>query len=256
MVISKALIRKSKVFILYIIFIIFAEVVTSLYDPSFGMVLHSVILVSLLVLSTFRYKEHSVSNLFLSLSLAPLIRIISLSLPLTYFPRSAWYLVSSVPILVAALVLMRLQGLGLRDVGITFRKPLAQVGIMLMGVPFGVVEYFILRPEPLATGLSLEGFVVLAAALVFSTGFVEEFVFRGIMQYHAVHALGGTGILGISVVFAALHIGWLSLLDIIFVFSIGLLFSYISFKTGNILGASLSHGITNVVFFLAMPFII
>ena len=243
------------VFILYLFVITFAEAVVSFYDPSYGMVFHSIILVSLLTFSALKRGENPVSNLFLSLSLAPLIRITSLSMPLTYFPRFAWYLVASVPVLAAELALMRVQGLGLKDVGITFRRPLAQVGLALIGIPFGVVEYFILRPEPLVIGLSVEGLAVLAVVLVFSTGFVEELVFRGIMQHSATQTFGDAGIIGVAVVFAVLHLGWLSPLDIIFVFSIGLFFSYVTLKMGSIVGASLSHGITNVVLFLVMPFI-
>jgi membrane protease YdiL (CAAX protease family) len=69
-----------------------------------------------------------------------------------------------------------------------------------------------------------------------------------------VEALGEkAGILGISAVFATLHIGWLNPLDVLFVFSIGLFFAFMTLKTGSIVGVSLSHGITNVVLFLLMP---
>jgi hypothetical protein len=242
-----------QVFIFYLIFIAVAETVTSFIDPSYGLFFHSVILVSLLVLSAFWHRVNPASNLFLSLSLAPLIRILSLSLPLTYFPRYAWYLVASVPVLAATLTMMRVQRMGLGDVGITFRKPLAQAGIALTGIPFGIIEYSILKPEPLAPGLSTWELVLLAAALVFSTGFVEELVFRGVLQNSAVKTMGEkAGIVGVTAVFAALHIGWLSILDVAFVFSIGLFFGYLVLKTGSIIGVSLSHGLTNVFLFLLL----
>lgn len=250
----KSVKRELWAFVLFLAAIVMAEVTTSFYDPSYGLFFHSLILLSLLMLSAFWHGANPSSNLFLSLSLAPLIRILSLSLPLIYFPRYAWYTVTSVPVLAATLTMMRVQGLDLGDVGITFRKPLAQAAIALTGIPFGIIEYFILKPEPLAPGLSTGELVLLAAALVFSTGFVEELVFRGILQHGALKALGEkAGVLGVAAVFAALHIGWLSVLDIAFVFSIGLFFGCLVLKTGSIIGISLSHGLTNVFLFLLLP---
>lgn len=71
----------KKVFITYLTFIVFAETVTSFVYPSYGLFLHSFILVSLLVLSSLKPGENP-SKLYLSLSLAPLIRIISISMHL------------------------------------------------------------------------------------------------------------------------------------------------------------------------------
>jgi len=243
-----------QVFTAYIILIVFAEAVTSYMDAGYGLLIHSLLLVSLLILYSLRYGQNPSSSLYLSLSLAPLIRIISLSVPLTDFPRYTWYVVTSIPVLAATLAMMRVQGIGFKDAGINFKKPLAQAGIALTGIPFGFIEYSILRPEPLAPGLSFLGLTLLALALILSTGLVEELVFRGIMQRNAVEAFGERlGLIGVALVFAALHIGWLSMLDIVFVFSIGLFFGFSALKTRNIIGVSLSHGITNVVLLLVAP---
>jgi len=246
--------RGLKAFTLCLAAIAAAEVVTSFADPACGLLFHSAILVSLIALSALGHGANPSPNPFLSLSLAPLIRILSLSMPLAHFPRYAWYLVASVPVLAAVLTLMRVQNMGLADVGLTLRRPLIQAGVALTGAPFGVVEYSILRPEPLAPGLSGAGLALLAVALVLSTGFVEELAFRGVIQRSAVEALGErAGLLGVAAVFASLHIGWLNPLDVAFVFAVGLFFGFVALKTGSIVGASISHGITNVVLFLAMP---
>ena len=60
--------------------------------------------------------------------------------------------------------------------------------------------------------------------------------------------------LGVALVFAFLHMGWLSMLDMVFVFIVGLLFGLFVLKTGSIVGASISHGLTNVVLFMVMPY--
>ena len=188
------------------------------------------------------------------MSLAPLIRIISLSVPLTNFPRYTWYIVVNIPILVAVLAMMRAQGIGFKDAGVKFSKPLAQIGIALTGIPLGFIDYLILKPESLAQGLSFWNLTLLAIGLGLSTGFVEELVFRGLMQPSAVEVFGERlGLIGVAAVFAALHIGWLSMIDLAFVFSIGLFYGFASLKTGNIIGVTVSHGLTNVVLFLVAP---
>ena len=245
---------KLRVFTAYIVSIFVAEVVTSFMDPGYGLVLHSLILLSLLVLASLRHGENPSSGLFLTLSLAPLIRIISLSLPLTYFPSYSWFMVVNVPVLVAAVAMMRVQGISFRDAGIVFSKPLEVAVIALTGIPLGFIDHFFLRPEPLGIGLSFWNLVFLALGLGFSTGFVEELVFRGLMQKNAVDALGERrGLIGVALVFAALHIGWFSLPDLVFVFSIGLFYGFVALRTGNIVGVSLSHGITNIVLFMVAP---
>ena len=227
---------------------------TSFVNPSYGLVLHSLILLSLLVVSSVTYVEGSVSGFYLSLSLAPLIRIISLSMPLANFPRYAWYIIVNVPVLVATLAMMRVQGIGLKDAGVKFGKPREVAWIALTGIPLGFIDYLILRPESIATGLSLSGVLLLALGLGLSTGFVEELVFRGLMQPIAVEIFGERrGLVGVAAVFASLHIGWLSLLDLVFVFSIGLFYGFIALKKGNIIGVTISHGITNVVLFMVAP---
>ena len=237
----------------YITLIAVAEAVTSFVNPAYGVSFHTAIFFSLLTLSASRVLGNS-SSLFLNLSLAPLIRVVSLSLPLAYFPRYAWYLVAGAAVLLAALTLMWAQGVGFNEVGVNFNRPLAQALIGLTGAPFGAIEYYILKPEPLAAKMPLPDLILLAVALAFFTGFVEEMVFRGLMQHSAVEVLGlRDGLLAVNTVFSILHIGWLSIYDVVFVFSIGLFFGILVLKTGSITGVSLSHGVTNVFLFLIMP---
>jgi len=90
--------------------------------------------------------------------------------------------------------------------------------------------------------------------LLLGTGFVEEFIFRGVLQRSAVEAFGGWGVIYVSLLFAILHIGFLSWIDVVFVFVIALFFGWVVKKTGSLLGVTLSHGITNIVLYLVVPF--
>ena len=243
-----------KIFVIFLFFITVAEIVTSLVDPTFGLIIHSILFLSLVVLSAFWQKASNASNLFLGLSIAPLIRIFALSLPLAYFPTYAWYLIAGVPMLMAAFTIMWIQKLKPIDIGINIKNPPLQLAIMLTGIPFGILEYLFLTPAPITTGLSAFDTVLLAGGFIVATGFTEELVFRGVLQNNVVKAFGSKiGLIAVSVVFAVLHIGWLNIFDVILVFSISLFFGVLMLKTGSLAGVSLSHGLTNVFLFIVMP---
>ena len=117
-----------------------------------------------------------------------------------------------------------------------------------------LAEYFILAPEAMIAELTWQVIWLPAVILLLWTGFVEELIFRGVLQRSAVEAFGWWGMVYISLLFATLHIGFLSWIDVIFVFAVALFFGWVVKKTGSLLGVSLSHGITNIVLYLVAPF--
>lgn len=247
---------EHRAFAAFTVLIAAAEVTTYFIHPGYGLFMYSLLLIAMLAFSAFWHASNPGSGLFLALSLAPVTRIVSLSLPLAYLPSYAWYPASGTLMLTAAIAVIRVQGYSLRDVGLTLERPAVQACLGLTGIPLGALEYLILRPEPLAWGLSMTGYALLAFAIAFFTGFVEELVFRGVMQGAAVRTLGWKpGLLGVSIIFAVLHIGWFSALDMLFVFAVGLIFGYAVLKTGSLIGASISHGLTNVGLFMIYPFL-
>ncbi len=125
--------------------------------------------------------------------------------------------------------------------------------IAASGTLLGLVEYLILRPAPLVEDLSWQTALLPSFILLVTTGLVEEFIFRGVLQKTAVDLLGRWGIVYVSVIFAVMHIGFLSVLDIVFVMGAGLYFGYVVHKTGSILGVTLAHGATNIMLFIVCP---
>ena len=85
--------------------------------------------------------------------------------------------------------------------------------------------------------------------------FVVALIVRGVLLRAAVGALGGWGIVYVAVLVAILHLGFLSWVDIIFVFAIALFFGWVVKKTGSLLGVTLSHGIINIILFVVAPFL-
>ena len=75
------------------------------------------------------------------------------------------------------------------------------------------------------------------------------------LQRTAIAVLGSWwGIIYISLLFAVLHMGFLSLIDLAFVFLVALFFGWVVKKTGSLFGVTLAHGITNILLYLVVPF--
>jgi len=239
--------------IIYLLAITTAEVVTVAVQPMLGIASHIVVLVAAMVHSALT-SEHRLRQLVLSLALVPLVRILSLCMPLAGIPQMWWYPLIYFPLIVAAVVAMRILGYRAGEVGLTFRLLPVQLAVMLTGLLLGVMEYFILAPEAMIAEFTWREIWLPTLIFLVCTGFTEEFIFRGVLQRTAVEAFGWWGIVYISLLFAILHMGFLSWIDVAFVFAVALFFGWVVKKTGSLLGVTLSHGITNAILYLVAPF--
>ena len=245
---------ETKEAIIYLLAITAAEIVTVLVQPGWGIVCHAIVL-GVVVVHSALVSDYRHRHLVLSLALVPLVRIISLSMPLVNVPRILWYPLIYAPLLVAAITVVRILGLRAREVGFSFGSFPVQLAVGLSGFLFGVMEYLILTPEPLVIELTWQEVWLPALIFLLCTGFVEEFIFRGVLQRTVTAAFGNWwGIIYVSLLFAVLHVGFLSLIDVVFVFAVALFFGWVVKKTGSLFGVTLAHGITNALLYLVVPF--
>jgi hypothetical protein len=201
---------------------------------------------------------------YIGLSIAPLIRILSLSIPLQGVADQYVYLITGIPFLIAIIVTARMAGFHMSDLYLSQKKHQksrhgwkVQLAIALIGIPLGLMEYFILRPEPIIPQLTLGAVVTASIILIIFTGFTEELTFRGIMKRATDDLFGErTSVIYVSLVFAVLHITHLSALDVFFVFGVGLLFSSIVQQTKSLYGVTLAHGLTNINLFIFGPLLL
>jgi len=237
----------------YLLLIGLAELLTAL-AVQFGLLLHAGLLVAL-TLQGATGRALVTRRLALALTLAPLIRLLSLSMPLINFPQLFWYPLVAIPLLLTAWIISRQLGLGRQNLGLTAGQLLPQLLLTGGGLGLGTLEYFILRPAPLLT--NNEGwllYVLAGLGLLIFTGFNEEVIFRGLLQTVATPVLKkGGALFYVALLFAILHLGYLSALDLLLVFGVGLLFGYLVRWGGSILGVTLAHGLTNITLFLIMP---
>lgn len=241
--------------ILYLAGITAAELVVSTVHPLWGILFHVFLLLALLYHSSVN-AGHPTRRLYLALALAPLIRIFSLTLPLVSFPQIYWYAIVAVPVFSSVLIVTRMLGLHPAQIGIRAGRVPHQLLIGLSGIPFGVAEYFILRPPAPLTAPTLTGMLLGALILMIGTGLAEELTFRGLLQKLAADAVGKWGWIYVAVLFAVLHIGYLLVTDVLFVFAVGLFFGWIVKRTGSILGTTLAHGLANTFLYVVIPFLV
>ena len=233
-----------------------AEVLTVYLQIMAGIICHGILLVVFVVQAALA-PDRAQRNLFMVLCLAPLIRILSLSMPLAPIPQIYWYLIIYGPLLAATVIVMLNTGLGPREVGLVSQGwPVQTVLGIVIGLGLGVLEYLILRPVPLASSFTLPGVLGPALILMVTTGFVEELIFRGVMQTLSDRVMGLWSVLYVSLIFAVLHLGHYSIMDVAFVFLVALLFTAMVKKSGSLVGVTLAHGIANSMLYCVMPFLL
>lgn len=246
---------KDIVAIAYLVALVTAEIVTALVNSVAGVILHAVILSALVVHSSLT-PNRSFGKLYLALAIVPLTKIVTLAMPLAQFTPIYQYLLASIPVLIASLIAIRILELTPSAVGLSLQKTAVQGLVALTGIGFGFAEYYILRPEPLVSALTLSDALIPGIILLVATGFVEELAFRGVMQHCSIEAMGSRGLVYTAVVFSVLQIGYHSALQWVFVLLAGLFFGWVVKRTGSLLGVVLAHGIANIGLYLVLPFVL
>jgi membrane protease YdiL (CAAX protease family) len=236
-----------------------AEFITAYASPLYGVLAHVCILIVLLTLGAASVSPAR-QAFFLSTAIAPLIRIISLGMPLGTLPQPMWYLLTGVPLFLTAFIVARTLHLSFADLYLRpppVRHLPLEVGVGLSGVLLGVIEWRILGPQPITSITGHHAIVYLvgvAAILYIFTGFLEELLFRGLIQEIASTLLGRlSGLFFMAALFAALHLGWHSPLDLLFVFGVALYFGTVVRYTHSLLGVTLAHGTINTMLFIILP---
>jgi hypothetical protein len=238
----------------YLLALVVAELLTTFAAPLVGMILYGLILIALLVQSSIGAQKH-MHHFLVILAILPLIRLLTMTIPLANFDPIYWYLLIGVLLSAAVFITARLTGLSGGTIGlrITIKELPAQLLIGLTGIGIGFVEYLILRPDPFISNFSWGQFLLFALILLIFAGLLQEIIFRGLLQTSAINVLGRFGILYVALVFALLHLGYRSLWDLLFIILVGLGFGVVAARTRSLVGVSLSHGLANVGLFLVFP---
>ncbi|MGF7119205.1 CPBP family intramembrane glutamic endopeptidase [Methanobacterium oryzae] len=240
----------------YLALIILSEIVNAYYNIEAGLIIDVLVICFLLIHSSL-VQNSDYSNLLRSMMILPMIRIIGLSVPLMQVQALYWFPIIAIPLFAASFTLIRVQKLKRKDLGLNFGNIPVQLVIASSGFLLGFTEYKVLAVKPLISTFDPLMIIFAGTILLISTGFAEELLFRGILQQNTEKIFGSMfGLLYASLLFTSLHIGWHSIIDLIFVFAVSMFYGYMFQKTRSLFGITLSHGISNTTLFLIMPFIV
>jgi membrane protease YdiL (CAAX protease family) len=238
---------------------VFASLDNAEFPALLGLLLEFSLVLSLPVAASFLYASDEPLAAFLgALTLAPLLRIVSLATPSTPLTTINWLAIVSVPLLLASAAVMHALRLRPRDVflgpGDRRYSPL-NVGLIASGFGIGLLEFQIIRPAPWIEGANSPNLPFAIFVVFLTTGLVEELIFRGILLRTGVQLLGRRGgLVYVTVLFAALHIGFMSVPSLLLAFILGLVFGAVVLRTQSLWGAIGAHALANVALYLILPF--
>lgn len=209
----------------------------------------------LIVYTLILQAELKLTRLYFSLLIIPLIRIISIVIPISTWPRITWYIAISLPLFLAIGLVIQQTHWPLLELGHSHRNLLSQLAMAIFGFWIGLGQYFILKPDPLITELTWHTVWFPALVLLITTGYLEELLFRGLLLHAATILVGNwRGVLLTATLTALMQLSHLSLRNLASVFAIAVLYGVIVVRTRSLVGVTLMHGITNISLFLLWPF--
>jgi hypothetical protein len=229
------------------------EAAAALTQPPVGLLLHGALLLGLMLHSTLGRRDET-RRLALALAPLPLVRMLALALPLMDLPPLVWYPLVGLSLFGAAWVVAQQAGLTAARLGLDLRRRAFQLLMITGGPGLGAVQYALFPLPPLQAGTG--GTLLLLGSSILLASFATELLFRGLLQQTALPLMGQRALLYGAVIFAVLHIGYLSVVIVAFAFIVGLLFAWIVHLSGSLLGVALVQGTASITHLLLLPALI
>ena len=213
------------------------------------------LIMTLLLLVWYAGEALFVARTFaLTLTLVPLLHVLSLGLPLERLSSYFWSFLVCVPAFAAVTVVIRQLGFAPSELSLAMERIPQQTVVGLLGIPIGGVVFLLLRPSyPLAETPVESVIAVLSLCLA---GVLDEVIFRGVLQETALVALGERGVIYTSALYAILQIETRSLTTVIVAFIMSMGFAWYVRRTRTVVGVAVMHSLANVVVYLVLPMIV
>lgn len=216
-----------------------------------GILLYSIVLLLLLVYASYRW-EHEQRYLVV-LAIPAIIRSLDFTLPLGGLSPLFAQAMIAIPLALSGVVLVWLFKQTTFPLIFNWRRVFTYLLLMGLGSIVGRILFQFKQPESLIWNTPLVLFFYIFT-LVVAMAFLEEWLFRGIMQTALSNLLGKNpaGLL-VALIYSALHINqgaWAFAL-LIFIFALGL--GWLRNRSESLTEVFLVHSAANLVFFLFLP---
>ena len=230
----------------YLAVAVAAEIVLP-FNPMVTALIDSAVLV--VVLSHFGWAQRSPLaigepgiRLLPAVALLPLLRVLSITMPVPELSPIVWLALAAGPLLFAVISTARLTDIDVREIGIGIVPRDVLSGLLVAAsIPVGIVLGW-LQPSFVSIDRETAVAVALAAAtLVAGSAIAEELVFRGILQPLMGRAIGPLAIVLTAGVYGATYLGSQSLAVAGIMALVGLAYGYVVARTGSLWGPLIGH---------------
>jgi uncharacterized protein len=188
------------------------------------------------------------------LALMPLLRILSLTMPLGDLPDTYSFALIGLPLLLAIGLAVRRTRLTWTAVGLGSATWWQQILIALSGIPLGLIGFLVLRPEPLVANPDWLQITLAALTLVLIVAPAEELLFRGLILKLSTAVFGANGVIWASLVVATMYLGSRSPVHVAAMGVLGLYLSYCAYWSGSLWGVLVCRALILTGTMLVFPF--
>ncbi len=244
--------RATIIVLAYSTILTIGELTLAYHDLVTGTVIHAALLFALLGHYALRHGT-AYGGMLLALALLPLLRILSVAMPLPEVAPIYWHALVGVPLLGGLGYATALLGGPRRAWGWERGAWRAGALVALGGVPLGYVAYRVMRPEPPFASSDTLQLVLGGAILVLFVSVPEELLFRGLLQQAGRELFGPHTVTASSALYAIMYVGTLDGATVVFMALVGLLFGRIAYRTHSLWGVILAHGVMLIEAFLVFP---
>jgi uncharacterized protein len=229
-----------------------AEVATALVAPLIGLILHAAIILTILnIYLLIPFLPHR--KVLLTLLLLPILRLMSLTIPISPIPKIFWYAVIGVPLLFSTAMVINIVNPQPTRLLFRLRQVWGQLAFGLLGVPLGLVVFLFVPHKPFLDPTNWSEVIFGIISLTLFGAFTEELIFRVLIQTNLEEVFGRWGIWIGAILYAGLFSTTLSVPVIAFWGVTGLVFSLWVKRTQSIWGAVVCHSLILVVGLIVSP---
>lgn len=184
--------------------------------------------------------------------LLPLFRLVSLGMPIFFNTTILLFPIIYGPLIPAAALIGQDLDVSLTE-GWQYALLLGPLALPLSAV-LGAVEFSIITPQALVSTDSVFEVALVGLIMLLFVGFVEELIYRAILQRTLSEYLGFVpALLVASALFGLMHSAYGQPLEIVFAGTIGLVYGLIYRYTDSLLYITILHGALNTFLFGVFP---
>ena len=215
-----------------------------------GIIAYITVMIFLIILFTLtKNLSEEYTRVFQIITLIPLYRIITLSIPIELITYEGYLISTTIAILAGSLVLIHHLKIPLADIGLILKDPKLQILCIAAGGVIGYLEWKIINPQQLE--LLIPGVLILTLC-----AFTDELIFRGLIQQSIEKAQGSSfiAIFLTSILYTTFFISFHFSLELLLIFLVSVFYGYVVSKSKSIIGVSISHALVNICCLVVIPY--